>query len=136
VPEPLGDNLERLAACQRRCCIAVPDAVQGHRRQAGVVDQAGEPLGDVLGVEDLAVLAGKDRAAVVNFTIRHHVTNGTDSQNAGALPPLPDRAVARRPGARRRLSAHQACLRAAPTLVVLDGHVLDRAVASCCIAGG
>jgi len=61
VPEPLGDNLERLAGGQRRCCIAVPDAVQDHRRQAGVADQGGEPLGDVLGVEDLAVLAGKDR---------------------------------------------------------------------------
>ena len=64
MPEPLGDDLERLAGGQRRGGVAVPDAVQGDRRQAGVADQGGEPLGDVLGVEDLAVLAGEDQAGV------------------------------------------------------------------------
>jgi hypothetical protein len=60
-PEPLGDDLERLAGGQRRGRIAVPDAVQGGRRQAGILHQAGEPLGDVLGVQDLAVLAVNTR---------------------------------------------------------------------------
>jgi hypothetical protein len=62
VPEPLGHDLERLAGRQRRGRVAVADAVQGDRRQAGVAHQAGEPLGDVLRVEDLAVLAGEDQA--------------------------------------------------------------------------
>jgi hypothetical protein len=60
VAEPLGDDLERLAGGQGGGGVAVADAVQGDRGQAGVADQAGEPLGDVLGVQDLAVLAGED----------------------------------------------------------------------------
>jgi hypothetical protein len=92
VPEPLGDNPERLAGGQRRCCIAVPAAVQGHRRQAGVADQAGEPLGDVLGVEDLAVLAGKDRAAVVKFhhpVSRHERDRLTERRSPASLGEAP-----------------------------------------------
>jgi hypothetical protein len=38
--------------------------MQGDRRQTGLPDQPGEPLGDVLGVQDLAVLAGEHQAGV------------------------------------------------------------------------
>jgi hypothetical protein len=64
MPQPLRDDLERLAGRQRGGGVAVADAVQGDRRQAGVADQPGEPLGDVLGVENLAVLASEDQAGV------------------------------------------------------------------------
>jgi hypothetical protein len=64
MPQPLGHDLQRLAGGQRRGRVAVPHAVQGDRRQAGVAHQAGEPLGDLLGVQELAVLAGEDQAGV------------------------------------------------------------------------
>ena len=62
--KPLGHDLEGLAGGQRRGGVAVADAVQGDRRQAGVPHEPCEPLGDVLGVQDLAVLAGEDQAGV------------------------------------------------------------------------
>lgn len=62
--EPLRHDLERLAGGQRRGRVAVANTVQGDRRQAGVSHQPGKPLGDVLRVEDLPVLAGEDQARV------------------------------------------------------------------------
>ena len=58
MPQPLRDHLERLASGQRGSRVAVADAMQGDRRQAGIPHQPREALGDVLGVQDLAVLAG------------------------------------------------------------------------------
>jgi hypothetical protein len=64
VPQPLRHDLERLAGRQRRGRVAVAHPVQGDRRQAGIPYQPREPLGDLLGVEDLAVLVREDQAGV------------------------------------------------------------------------
>ena len=62
--EPLGHDLEWFAGRQRGRGVAVPDAVQGNRRQAGVLDEPGEAPGDAPRVENRAVLGGEDQAGI------------------------------------------------------------------------
>jgi hypothetical protein len=64
MPQPLRDHLERLASGQRGSRVAVADAMQGDRRQTGVPHQPSEPLGDMLGMQDLAVLVGEHQPGV------------------------------------------------------------------------